>query len=403
MSAPAEDDGEALLAILREAIRRDGPIGVERYIQMCLADPQHGYWAKPRTIGAGGDFITAPEIAQAFGELIGLWCAVVWQGMGRPSPLRLVELGPGRGTLMRDALRAAQRVPDFLDAVTVHLIETSAPLREMQRSLLPPPSRGRAGVGGGHDASGVPPPRKPSGSIGSARVSGKPEGKGEGNCNPIAWHANVSQVPDGAAIVIANEFLDALPIRQLVHADGAWRERTVALDETGALRFAVGESADAGEVGPIPTPGAILELRAGEDELLAELGRRAAPITALFIDYGPAEPAYGDTLQAVRRHTYVDPLAAPGCADLTAHVHFTSLARKARQAGLAADGPITQASFLGALGIAERTARLMADNPDQAGALEAATQRLVSPTGMGSLFKVLAVRTPHLPPPPPFV
>lgn len=361
MSAPADDDGAALLALLRETIRRDGPIGVERYMQMCLADPVHGYWAKPRTIGAGGDFITAPEIAQVFGELIGLWCAVVWQGMGRPSPLRLVELGPGRGTLMRDCLRAAQRVPGFLDGLSVHLVETSPALRETQRLAL------------------------------------------EGTPRPPAWHETVGQVPDGPAIVIANEFLDALPIRQFVHADGTWRERMIALDATGALRFAVGENADVGEVGESPTPGAILELRPGEDELLAELARRAAPITALFIDYGPAEAAYGDTLQAVRRHTYVDPLATPGCADLTAHVHFASLARRARQAGLSADGPITQAGFLGALGIAERTARLMAANPDQAGALEAATQRLVSPTGMGSLFKVLAVRSAHLPPPPPFL
>ncbi|MEZ0300815.1 MAG: class I SAM-dependent methyltransferase, partial [Hyphomicrobiaceae bacterium] len=305
-----------------------------------------------------------------FGELLGLWCAVVWQGMGQPSPLRLVELGPGRGTLMRDALRAAERVPGFLYALSVHLVETSEPMREKQRGLLPPP---------------LTPPHK-----------------GEGDRPPIAWHPTVHEVPDGAAIVIANEFLDALPIRQLVFGEDGWRERMVELDAAGALRFAIGDKAAHARATPASPVGAILELRAGEDEVLAELGRRTGPCVALFIDYGPAEPAYGDTLQAVRRHAYVDPLATPGAADLTAHVQFAALADKARRAGLAADGPITQAEFLGALGIAERTSRLMAANPERAGAIETATQRLVSPTGMGSLFKVLAVRSPHLPPPPPF-
>ena len=201
-------------------------------------------------------------------------------------------------------------------------------------------------------------------------------------------------MPDGPAIVIANEFLDALPIRQLVFGEDGWRERVVELDAAGALRFAIGDKAAHARAAPAAPAGAILELRAGEDEVLAELGRRTGPCVALFIDYGPAEPAYGDTLQAVRRHAYVDPLATPGAADLTAHVQFAALADKARRAGLAADGPITQAEFLGALGIAERTSRLMAANPERAGAIETATQRLVSPTGMGSLFKVLAVRSP---------
>jgi SAM-dependent MidA family methyltransferase len=221
----------------------------------------------------------------------------------------------------------------------------------------------------------------------------------EGDRQPIAWHGSLREVPDGPAIVIANEFLDALPIRQLVCGVDGWRERVVELNAEGALRFAIGDKADHARAAPA---GAILELRAGEDELLAELARRTGPCVALCIDYGPAEPAYGDSLQAVRRHAYVDPLATPGAADLTAHVQFAVLADKARRAGLAADGPMTQAEFLGALGIAERTARLMAANPERAGAIETATQRLVSPTGMGSLFKVLALRSPHLPPPPPF-
>ena len=218
----------------------------------------------------------------------------------------------------------------------------------------------------------------------------------------IAWHESLDQVPDGPAIVIANEFLDALPIRQLVFLDGVWRERVVEIDAQGDLRFAAGPRVDIEIEGRLE-PGAILELRAGEDEVLSQLARRPAPFTALFIDYGPAESACGDTLQAVHRHAWVDPLSLPGIADLTAHVQFASFARKARAAELAADGPITQAEFLGRLGIAERAARLMATNPERAGEIETGVQRLISPTGMGGLFKVMAVRSGTLPSPPPFV
>jgi len=398
----AEGGAAPLLARLRECIWRDGPIPVDRYMRICQSDPDAGYWQRAGSIGAGGDFITAPEISQVFGELIGLWCAVVWQGMGRPAPLRLIELGPGRGTLMRDALRAAGVVPGFLDAATVHLIEASAALREMQQHTLaltrrrasPPP------CGEGLGAGGIPtidvlqsPPPYPSPT------------RGEGTPMAIAWHETLDTVPDGPAIVVANEFLDALPIRQLVFVEGSWCERVVAADAQGALRFATGPrlDIDVERPGEEPAPGAILELRAGEDEVLAQLARRRAPHLALFIDYGPAEATYGDTLQAVHRHAWVDPLSLPGCADVTAHVRFASLARKARAAGLAVDGPTTQAEFLGRLGIAERAARLMAANPGRAGEIETGVERLLSPTGMGELFKAMAVRCPALPPPPPFV
>ena len=211
-------------------------------------------------------------------------------------------------------------------------------------------------------------------------------------------------MPEGPAIAIGNEFLDALPIRQLVGTEDGWRERLVDVGPDGGLRFAVGDRAEAPELAGMPPPaGTILELRPGEDELLASLAARTDPVAALFIDYGPAEEATGDTLQAVRRHAYVDPLAEPGEADLTAHVQFAHLARKARAAGLDADGPITQAQFLGALGIAERAARLLAANPDLAGSIEAAAQRLMSPTGMGQLFKAMLIRSRSLPPQFPFV
>jgi len=309
--------------------------------------------------------------------------------MGSPAPLRLVELGPGRGTLMRDALRAARSVPPFLAAATVHLIETSAPLRAIQQRTL-----------GSNPVVSLS-------NHGDAPAAVLRQAQDEGGMRwpvPIEWHEAIGEVPEGAAIVIANEFLDALPIRQLVFVDGAWHERVVDVDASGALQFAVGPSATGGteELATSPRPGAIVELRAGEDELLAELAGRGSPLIGLFIDYGPAQPATGDTLQAVRRHAWVDPMSRPGRTDLTAHVQFARLAGKARAAGLVADGPLTQAQFLGRLGVAERAARLMAANPKQAGEIEAGVQRLISPTGMGELFKVMAVRSQSLLPAIPF-
>ena len=387
----AEENREAspLLAILRARIEREGPLPIDAYMRTCLAHPEHGYWRSAESIGTGGDFITAPEISQVFGELIGLWCAVVWQSMGSPAPLRLVELGPGRGTSMGDALRAARSVPPFLAASTVHLIEASAPLRAIQQQTLG--SNPVVSLSNHGDAS-------------AAVLRHAQDEGGIRRPVPIEWHEAMDQVPEGPAIVIANEFLDALPIRQLVFVDGAWRERVVDVDAQGTLQFSVGPRATRGteELATSPPPGAIVELRAGEDELLAQLAGRGSPLVALFIDYGPAQPATGDTLQAVRRHAWVDPLSRPGRTDLTAHVQFARLAGKARAAGLVADGPMTQAQFLGRLGVAERAARLMAANPRQAGDIEAAVQRLISPTGMGELFKAMAVRSQSLPPTVPF-
>ena len=191
-------DPPSLLAELVARIRRDGPMPVDSYMAACVG---HYYRARP-AIGAAGDFVTAPEIGQVFGELIGLWCAITWEALGRPAPLRLVELGPGRGTLMRDALRAGKALPGFLAAVTVHLVEASPRQRQAQQATS---------AAGGATAAAA-----------------------------IAWHEAVEAVPPGPAIVVANEFVDALPVRQLVHRDGAWRERVVALDDDGRLRFAAG-------------------------------------------------------------------------------------------------------------------------------------------------------------------
>jgi SAM-dependent MidA family methyltransferase len=355
-----------LLPILREHIQRDGPLRVDQYMGLCLCHPEHGYWSRNRTIGADGDFITSPEISQVFGELIGLWCATVWEDMGRPAPVRLIELGPGRATLMRDALRAARALPGFLDAAAVHLVEISAPLREAQRQTL------------------------------SSFL-------GEGSAlAALNWCPSLDDAPAGPAIILANEFLDALPIRQLVFSDGAWRERFVDLDASGGLHFSVGHQVN--YVGEEPRePGAIVEIRQAQDEVLASVAARTDPVAALFIDYGATDSTHGDTLQAVHRHSYSDPLAEPGQADLTAHVRFGELARKASNLGLATDGPVSQTEFLSRLGIVERAARLMSANPQRAAEIESGVQRLIAPTGMGQLFNAILVRSPALPPPVPFV
>jgi SAM-dependent MidA family methyltransferase len=348
--------GKALAA----RIARDGPISVSAFMEACLYDPTHGYYRTRGAIGRAGDFITAPEISQAFGELIGLWCAVVWQQMRAPSRCRLVELGPGRGTLMRDALRAARADPEFRQALDVRLIETNAALEGEQRATL---------------------------------------------CDTdvtIAWHGDMAALERGApTIVIANEFLDTLPVEQWVRRDGAWRIRCVGVDGEGRLGFIDGA--------PDPTrrPPSEIESAAREGDILesrdaklqtwsAELASLGAPLAALFIDYGHVAPALGDTLQAVRAHSYDDPLAGPGETDLTAQVDFSAVGAAMEGSGLICDGPVSQAEFLGSLGIAERASRLMAANPAQAARIEGDVARLMVPGGMGTRFHAIGVRSPGL-------
>jgi NADH dehydrogenase [ubiquinone] 1 alpha subcomplex assembly factor 7 len=351
---PERPPATPLGAALAARIRTSGPLSVEDYIQACLHDPAQGYYRVRRAIGRQGDFITAPEISQIFGELIGLWCAVVWQQMGSPHSLRLIELGPGRGTLMRDALRAARTVPGFHDALRVELIEVSAALAAEQHATL------------------------------------------AGERVPITWRDTLS-ANTAPAIVIANEFLDALPLAQFIWRGGRLLERSVGLDTNERLAFVDGEPrVDIHLPADIAQPredGAIFETRAPAFAALAlqfaSLGETCA---ALFIDYGHAHTALGDTLQAVKSHRYDDPLASPGEADLTAQVDFSAFAAAVRQQGLACDGPVPQAAFLGRLGIAERAARLMAANPAKAGDIEMAVARLMAPWGMGSRFKAIGVR-----------
>lgn len=343
-----------------------GPLSVAEYMETCLHDPVHGYYRKSRAIGRAGDFITAPEISQVFGELVGLWCAVVWRQLGEPPFLRLVELGPGRGTLMRDALRAARSVAGFRGALRVHLVESNATLAALQRTAL------------------------------------------ESEDIPMSWSGEVDATAGaGPTIVIANEFLDTLPIAQWVLRGGRWLTRCVGLDGTGRLAFVDGEPvADPDrpqEIALRARDGDVFETRAPAlEDFAARLAALGAPLVALFIDYGHVEPALGNTLQAIRAHRYHDPLSAPGEADLTAQVDFAAVAAAMRRRGLACDGPATQAEFLGALGAAERASHLMAANPAKAAQIEAAVARLMAPGGMGTRFHAVGVRSGGVAPLPGF-
>ncbi|HXF54711.1 MAG TPA: SAM-dependent methyltransferase, partial [Hyphomicrobiaceae bacterium] len=301
---------------LKERIRRDGPMPLAEYMQACLTDPEHGYYRKRHAIGRGGDFVTAPEISQVFGELIGLWAAVVWQQMGKPSPVALVELGPGRGTLMKDALRAARTVPDFRAAMRVHLLELGEALRREQEAAL-----AEAGVA-------------------------------------IAWSAAMRELPkDAPTIIVANEFLDALPVSQWERIGGQWHARHVGVNANGAFEIvqcpAVGAVEAIAAHWPAAREGDILEAKAFAD-LAAHVRALApaVPLAGLFIDYGHDDWRFGDTVQAVRGHRLEEPLCSPGEADLSSQVNFADFARQLGGGELAVDGPVTQAEFLGSLGIA---------------------------------------------------
>ncbi len=354
---------------IRALIAEEGPLPVSRYMALCLGHPVYGYYLTRDPLGAKGDFTTAPEISQIFGELLGLWAAAVWQAMHAPDVVRLVELGPGRGTLMADALRAGRILPGFTSAVDVHLVETSPVLRRKQEEALAP--------------SGA----------------------------SVTWHDRLEDVPDGPAIVLANEFFDALPIAQFVRGANGWHERKVGIGPDGALAFGVDPIASPAAAAfarlfpPPHVPGAVLEhLESGAMEALA--ARLASGEgAALIIDYGHSRSGFGDTLQALSAHRFVDPLARPGEADLTAHVDFAALARTARAAGARPFGPLTQGVFLERLGLSARADRLKFNAPNtQRVAIDAAHRRL-SGTGegeMGALFKVLCVTSPAFEAPPGF-
>ncbi|MGC9368788.1 MAG: class I SAM-dependent methyltransferase [Paracoccaceae bacterium] len=349
-----------LAEILARRIAKTGPISVAEYMAECLLHPEHGYYATRDPFGAAGDFTTAPEISQMFGEMVGLWLAQVWMDQGAPAPFTLAEPGPGRGTLMADILRATRAVPGFADAARVHLVEASPALRAVQRATLK-----------GHD---------------------------------VTWCDSVAELPDRPLFLVANEFFDALPIRQFQRDAKGWRERQVAVIG-GKLAFGLSAPAPIAALDPRledTRPGDIVETCAQAAPVIAEIAARveAHGGAALIFDYGGWH-SLGDTLQALRAHEFDEPLAHPGEADLTAHVDFEALAAAAP--GLTALPLTPQGVFLERLGI---TARAQALAEKLSGpALEAhiaAHRRLTHPQEMGTLFKTLALMPQNAPTPPGF-
>ena len=368
---------------LKERLRERNFLAMSSFVDSCLNDEEHGYYQTRDVIGRTGDFTTAPEISQIFGELIGLWCAVVWQQMGSPANLTLVELGPGRGTLMKDALRATAMVPGFHDALSIVLVEHSARLRAAQSRAL-----------------------------------------AESRC-PIDWMDDYRHLfdsnavsPDRAAILIANEFFDALPSSTLAchhrwdedRDQNIWLAKGIALDGDRLAECATtcphaieGSLGGPGDEQARRRNARFPDARPGDIYIeqdfspCAEVLSRFDCAAALVIDYGHTEPTLGDTLQAVRNHHFEHPLTSPGEADLSYQVGFGEMAETLQGQGLAVDGPVTQAEFLGALGLAERASRLMAANPARAHDIETAALRLVAPNAMGTRFKALGVRSPGLP------
>ena len=352
--------------LVRERIGRGGPIAVDALVETAQFHPEHGYYATRDPLGTAGDFTTAPEISQVFGELIGAWAAAVWEQMGRPEGVVLAEAGPGRGTLMADACIALGYVSDILSHAEIHLVERSPAMRRLQERAL------------SHHS-----PR---------------------------WHDRLADLPEAPLILIANEYLDCFPPRQLVRTPGGWAERRVGL-EAGRLALMPGTpAAECADLVPAhlrDSPvGTIFEAHAALERAMSPLARRLARHggAALFVDYGHDQPAVGETLQAVRRHRPVDPLADLGECDISAHVDFSAVARGLAEHGNVVHGPVTQRQFLRCLLIEARTDRLAGrlSRRSERHSIRAATARLIDPAGMGTLFKAIAATASGMPQPPGF-
>ncbi|MDR6627407.1 class I SAM-dependent methyltransferase [Caulobacter segnis] len=376
----------SLLDRLKAQIAQDGPIGGPEFFTRCLHDPRDGYYATRPGLGAGGDFVTAPLVSQMFGELISLWAIETWTRMGRPAPFRLVEMGPGDGTLMGDLLRAARVAPDFLEAADVWLVEVSEPLKAKQ----------------------------------AERLGERPR-----------WASRLDEVPAGAPmILVANELLDCLPARQFVRTKDGWSERVIGLGEDGELAFGLrplnppprgggGRGATGGgspaALAPSPSDasrhlppegedfpvGAVVETSPAQAALASDIAHRLVTDggAALLIDYGRAQPEAGDTLQAVQNHQKVDPLKTAGLADLTVWADFPSVVAAARDTGAKAGPILTQGQFLVALGILDRAEALAARRPEKTDQIGRQLDRLVGEAQMGTLFKVACLCAPDLSPP----
>lgn len=365
MTSEAAAEPTALEDRLIALIRARGPITVADYMADALFHPQDGYYTARSPIGAGADFITAPEVSQIFGELVGLWLVQSWTDMGSPPAFNLVELGPGRGVLMQDVLRAARLRPAFLDAAHVFLVETGGRLRLEQRRRL--------------KDCGV----------------------------KIDWADRFADIAPAPTLLVANEFFDCLPIRQFARGAVGWRERLVGLTADGAgLAFTLST------IPPDPAldlpskddvaEGAVFELteaaETAAEEIASALVERGG--RALIIDYGHLHDGFGETLQAVRRHATWPVLSSPGAADITAHVNFERLTRAAFNAGASAHGPVPQGVFLERLGLPFRLERLShGKSPDDVMKLHQGALRLTSPNQMGELFKAFCISAPGLPAP----
>jgi len=370
MSKPKVDAGErrsALGKIIADMISTDGPMPVDRYMALALGHEGHGYYMGRDPFGRAGDFITAPEVSQMFGELIGIWCAAGWQMMDAPAEWNLIELGPGRGTLLADLVRACSVMPGLRDGMKVHLVEMSPALKTMQAETLK-----RAGI-------------------------------------EAVWHDRLEDVPDGQSLIIANEFFDALPVCQLQNQTGRWHERVVGLTTEGKLVFGLASDPVAPTLVPAwakdAEEGDIAEFSPVRDAVAREIGRRITKDmgSALIVDYGHIRSAAGDTLQAIRKHQFTDVLAQPGEADITSHVDFEALTSAVTADGAKSYGPVTQGDFLIKMGLKEREEMLRARaDARQRIRLSKGAQRLVSGNEMGQLFKVLAVTHPDMPKPAPF-
>jgi NADH dehydrogenase [ubiquinone] 1 alpha subcomplex assembly factor 7 len=353
----------ALATRIAELIAAEGPISVAQYMTMCQFDPLGGSYAMRQTIGR--DFITSPEISQTFGEMLGLWIVQTWHDQGRPEKPRLVELGPGRGTLMADTLRAIMAAaPEFLLDGEVALVEASPALVAAQRERL------------------------------------------KNAAADIEWHGRFDeQLTDRPLFLIANEFFDCLPARQFVKSGRGWCERMIGL-ANGELSFALApEPTTAVPADRAEAPeGGVYEVAASAATLTAEIARtvQAKGGAALIIDYGYDETGFGETLQAIADGRPVDVLTAPGESDISAHVDFCALAAAAAENGAAVYGPVSQCNFLADLGIGPRAERLIISNPLQAREIANAVDRLVNPATMGALFKVLGIMPKSATQPPGF-
>lgn len=323
------------------------------FMEIVLCHPAFGYYTTRDPFGAGGDFTTAPEISQIFGEVMGLWLADAWVKAGRPDPILLVECGPGRGTLMADVLRATRKIPGFSNAARVHLIESSPFLRARQAEAL-------------------------------------------ADFTPV-FHDRIERLPTGPVFLIANEFLDALPVRQYRRTESGWAERRVTLDDAQHFRFVEEASPEDNEAlsdrARTTTPGAMVEISPAREDFLLHVANRVrqAGGAALFIDYGSERSGFGDTLQALRAHRPVDVLDCVGEADLTTQVDFEPLVRVARTADVQVAPVVDQGLFLTRMGGALRLEALCRARPDRAQDLRAGFARLTAPEAMGRLFKVLGL------------